>query len=228
MTFNKKIIIVAGGKGERMRSDLPKQFIKLLGRPILMHTIEQFAHCMPQAEVVVVLPQDQISLWKTLCEEHSFVSVHRVVAGGRTRFHSVKNGLQALNSNETTLIAIHDGVRPLVSRETIERCFATAQSIGSAIPCVDMVDSLRYLQDDKSQAVDRNRYKAVQTPQVFRASWLQDGYEQPFDPTFTDDASVVERAGYAISLTDGNRENIKITTSEDLLIATVLMEQQDA
>lgn len=223
--MNKQIIIVAGGKGERMNANLPKQFINLLGRPILMHTIERFARYVPNAPIVVVLPSSQLVVWEELCEEHSFLTKHSVVAGGETRFHSVKNGLKALKYDATALVAIHDGVRPLVSREAIERCFAVADLKGAAVPCVDIVDSLRYLQDDKNRAVDRSQYKAVQTPQVFRATWLMDGYKQPFDPTFTDDASVVERAGYTIFLTQGNRENIKITTPDDLAIATLWLQR---
>lgn len=214
-------IIVAGGKGERMQSEMPKQFIELRSLPILMHTIRVFYDFDAAMKLIVVLPETEIENWRALCKKHAFNINHDVVSGGQTRFESVSNGL-ALAGSEG-IVAIHDGVRPLVSPETIGRCFDAAGSFGAAIPVMQPVESLRMITAEGSVAVDRNRYRMVQTPQVFRAEIIQNAYRQPFNPLFTDDASVVEHAGYPIGLVEGNAENIKITLPADLLWAENLI-----
>lgn len=214
-------IIVAGGKGERMKADIPKQFLEINGKPILMHTLDAFYAFDNSLKLVVVLPEVQISFWKTLCYKHSYSTPHRIVAGGTSRFHSVKNGLSAITNEE--LIAVHDGVRPLVSGETIARCFYAAQKYKAAIPVMDSVESIRVVEGESSKSVDRSAYKMVQTPQIFDAELLKKAYEQEFSDLFTDDASVVEKLGVEVHLVDGNRENIKITTTYDLQIAEMLL-----
>ncbi len=215
------VLIVAGGNGRRMQSELPKQFIELNGLPTLMHTIKQFYLFDEQMEIRLVLPPNQFEVWKTLVSKHNFRIEHKLYAGGETRFHSVKNGLIGLSSNR--IIAIHDGVRPLVSFETIRQTFKTAIEKGTAIPVIDVHETLRVIEGEYSKTVDRDKYKLVQTPQVFRSSVLLKAYEQSYKDKFTDDASVVEAAGENIFLVEGNRENIKITTPYDLIIAEALM-----
>jgi 2-C-methyl-D-erythritol 4-phosphate cytidylyltransferase len=219
--MKKYVIIVAGGAGRRMKSVVPKQFIALADKPILMRTIEKFYCYDNDIQIITVLPAEQIEFWETLCEKYKFDISHRVIAGGETRFYSVKNGLALVET--PSLVAVHDGVRPLVSAETIARCFAAAERYGATIPVVNPVDSLRQIIDNKSVAVDRSRYRIVQTPQIFDAELLKNAYLQNFTETFTDDATVVESAGNAIHLVEGNRENIKITTETDLKIANTLI-----
>lgn len=214
------VIIVAGGKGERMHTNIPKQFIELNSRPILMHTIDVFFQYNSQIEVIVVLPETQIENWSRLCKKHAFDTKHRVVSGGTVRFDSVKNGLKVASDNG--LIAIHDGVRPLVSMETIAACFSEARISGAAIPVIHPVESIRQIDGENSVAVDRDQYRLVQTPQVFETKILKKAYLQDFSPLFTDDASVVEASGVKISLVQGNRENIKITTPFDLKLAEMM------
>jgi 2-C-methyl-D-erythritol 4-phosphate cytidylyltransferase len=221
MTNCKIAIIVAGGKGERMQANIPKQFLEIKGKPILMHTLEVFRRYDASVKLVLVLPAVQVEFWTELCKKHNFTLPHQVVAGGQTRFQSVKNGLEAVVA--PALVAVHDGVRPLVSVETIARCFDEAEKHGAVIPVVDSVDSIRQITGDGSQSVDRSAYKLVQTPQVFDAELLKKAYEQDFSPLFTDDASVVEAIGVEIHLVEGNRENIKITTEFDLRIAESLV-----
>jgi len=221
MTKPKIAIIVAGGKGERMNADIPKQFLEIKGKPILMHTLEVFHRFDNTMQLILVLPEVQINFWKELCTKHNFTLEHQITTGGQTRFHSVKNGLEVVNS--PALVAVHDGVRPLVSTETIQRCFEAAEQFEAAIPVVGLVDSIRQITGESSQSVDRNAYKLVQTPQVFDAELLKKAYEQDFSSLFTDDASVVEALGTKIQLVEGNRENIKITTEFDLKIAESLM-----
>lgn len=219
--MNKAVIIVAGGSGSRMKSDLPKQFLKLSDKPILMHTIERFYNFHPSIQIILVLPKDQIAFWKTLCHEQDFTIKHTITFGGESRFHSVKNGLALLNKE--CLIAIHDGVRPLVSNETLKNCFHMAHEFHSAIPVTDAIESIRKIDKDTSYAVDRQLYKIVQTPQVFLLSKLKEAYTYPYKDTFTDDASVFENAGFPIHLAQGNRENIKITTPIDLIIGETIL-----
>jgi 2-C-methyl-D-erythritol 4-phosphate cytidylyltransferase len=215
------VIIVAGGKGERMQTSVPKQFIELKNKPVLMHTISVFLSYNSKINIIVVLPQTQMENWRELCKKHAFTIQHLVVKGGDTRFESVKNGLRYVGNEG--LIAVHDGVRPLVSHHTIKTCFEEAERCGTAIPVVDAVESIRQIDDDGSCSVDRSKFKLVQTPQVFKAEILQKAYEQVFTPLFTDDAAVVENYGIKINLVKGNRENIKITTPFDLKIAEALL-----
>ena len=214
------VIIVAGGKGLRMGGDLPKQFLPLHGKPVLMHTIEAFYKWDAEACLMIVIPQEHESYWKMLCKELNFTVPHRVVYGGETRFHSVCNGLQAIEEGEEdSLIAVHDGVRPFVSGDVISSCFAIAETFGAAIPVIPMIESVREINGGESRPFDRNHLCIVQTPQVFRADILRKAYEQPYDERFTDDASVVEASGHPIHLVEGNHENIKITTPMDLRYA---------
>ena len=221
MTQAKIVLIVAGGKGERMQADIPKQFLEIHGKPILMHTLDVFQRYDASLKLIVVLPSVQIEFWNELCKKHSFTLPHQIVVGGQTRFQSVRNGLEAVKV--PALVAVHDGVRPLVSVETIARCFDKAKKHGAAIPVIDLVDSIRQVTENGSQSVDRTAYKLVQTPQVFDGELLKKAYEQEFSPLFTDDASVVEAMGTKIQLVEGNRENIKITNEFDLQIAETLV-----
>lgn len=219
--MKKYCIIVAGGSGRRMKSSLPKQFLLLDGKPLLMHTVERFRSFDVNMEIILVLPEEHISLWESLVNEHLFDVSHRVVPGGEERFHSVKAGLALVTDD--ALVAIHDGVRPLVSHDTIWRCFADAEEFGSAVPFVEPADSVRILDGDDSRPLPRREIRLVQTPQVFRSSLIIEAYERGFDPSFTDDATVAEAAGTKVHLTHGNRENIKITTPEDLAVAGTLL-----
>jgi 2-C-methyl-D-erythritol 4-phosphate cytidylyltransferase len=221
--MEKFIVIVAGGIGGRMGTEIPKQFLLLHGKPVLMHTMEIFYRFDPQSRIILVLPENQCGLWKNLCFEFSFSLKHQVVNGGKTRFDSVKNGLAEIDREG--VVFIHDGVRPLVSTETLERCFETATSQGNAIPVVPVIESLRKLDDIHSVSVDRSAYVNVQTPQTFIAEQILKAYKQDFNPSFTDDASVAERAGFEIHLVAGNSENIKITTPIDLIVAESLLEK---
>lgn len=221
MNKTKFAIIVAGGKGERMQTNIPKQFIEIHEQPILMHTIEAFTRYDISIQIILVLPSGQIEFWRTLCKKHAFDIPHKIVTGGQSRFDSVKNGLEAVNL--PALVAVHDGVRPLVSVETITRCFAGAEKYGTAIPVIELVDSIRQITETGNQSVDRNAYKLVQTPQIFDGKLLKNAYKQDFSPLFTDDASVIEAMGSKIHLVVGNRENIKITTEFDLRIAEIMM-----
>ena len=220
--MNKTAIIVAGGKGERMNADIPKQFLEIKGKPILIHTLEAFMNFDASLQLILVLPAAQFEFWKTLCKKHALNIPHQIVAGGQTRFQSVKNGLDAVKV--PAIVAIHDGVRPLVSKETISRCFDAAAKFGAAIPTMDSIESIRFVDANGSKSVDRTAYKMVQTPQVFDAELLKKAYEQEFSVLFTDDASVVEAMGITVQLVDGNRENIKITTEFDLIVAERLLE----
>ena len=226
--MNRYVIIVAGGKGLRMGSDLPKQFIPVGGKPILMHTVEKFAQWDPRARLLLVLPAEHQDYWRMLCREIGCRAEHRIVTGGETRFHSVRNALDVVKQDtdlgDDDLIAVHDGVRPFVSEKVITDCFHVAAESGAAVAVLPMVDSLREVQPDgTSQALDRSRYFAVHTPQVFRARLLLRAYEAPYSSLFTDDASVVEALGKHIALVPSNRENIKITTPLDLAIARELL-----
>jgi 2-C-methyl-D-erythritol 4-phosphate cytidylyltransferase len=229
------IIIVAGGKGMRMGADMPKQFLLLDGRPVLMQTIEAFHRYDPAIHIILVLSDDQKVYWKNLCDDYGFSISHRIVSGGETRFHSVKNGVnlieKLLSSNEQSwmdqvLVGIHDGVRPLVSKELIARIYHQASVENGAYPTLSLVDSWRKLSGSskKSVPVDRSKYRLVQTPQVFRADILINAYKQEYNEAFTDDVSVVEAAGICHPvMVEGERENIKLTTPTDFTIAQTLM-----
>ena len=217
----KYIIIVAGGSGSRMGSIIPKQFLKLLGLPILMHTLKKFQQTVVGGEIILVLPEKEQSTWQSLCEKHQFDIPHQIVNGGETRFHSVQNALQKLNKK--SIVAIHDGVRPLVSETVINNCIQSAEKFGAAIPALPMQDSLRKISENGSQIAERNQFVLVQTPQCFQSEVILKAYQQAYHKSFTDDASVVEQLGHNIYLVEGNKENIKITTPEDLKMAEVLI-----
>ena len=215
-------LIVAGGKGLRMGSELPKQFLPIGGKPVLMHTLEAFHRFDKRMQLILVLPREQQGFWRELCETHGFNIRHEIADGGETRFHSVKNGLALINGIGG-MVGVHDGVRPFVSQEVIARCFREAAVRKAVIPVIDVVETVRHLTGSGSETVNRNDYKLVQTPQVFDADLLRRAYEQEFTPFFTDDASVVEAMGVPVHLVEGNRENIKITTPIDLKVASALL-----
>jgi len=220
--LEKLALIVAGGYGSRMGSRIPKQFLLLRGYPVLMHTLDRFRCYDGKMRIILVLPEDQIVTWNNLCSEFVFSVKHEIKTGGDTRFHSVQKNLGDIP--EHCLVAIHDGVRPLVSLDTIERCFTCAAESGNAIPCVEIPETLRLLEDHGNRQVDRSRYRLIQTPQVFESSILKRAYEQEYMPGFTDDAGVVENMGQLINLVEGNPENIKITLKKDLKIAASFIE----
>lgn len=215
------VVIVAGGSGKRMGAEIPKQFLELAGRPVLMHTIERFKAFDESIEIITVLPENQLLHWCDLQEKHKFKVPQTLVKGGNHRFFSVRNGLKFVNT--PGLVAIHDGVRPFVSIDTIKRCFETAEKLGNAIPAISPTESLRILTDSGSMPVNRFHVKQIQTPQVFSAELLKKAYQQEYSVEFTDDATVLEMTGEKINIIEGNRENIKITNPEDLLISTALL-----
>lgn len=219
------IIIVAGGKGLRMGGDLPKQFMPLHGKPVLMHTIERFRSYSDELKIILVLPHEQQDYWRQICQKHNFTVEHTVVDGGQTRFHSSQNGVAAVPDDATGVIGIHDGVRPFVSEETIARCFEAARLFGAALPVLPVTDTLRRVTDDGGYNVQRNDYRTVQTPQTFDAQLLKQAFKQPYSDNFTDDASVVEALGHKVTMVDGNRENIKLTTPFDLVVAEALIKK---
>jgi 2-C-methyl-D-erythritol 4-phosphate cytidylyltransferase len=216
-------VIVAGGSGTRIGGAIPKQFMIVGGEPILARTINTFAEALPAAEIVVVLPEAHIQFWKNLAARFD-VAPHLTVAGGSERFHSVKAGISALRE-DTGLIAVHDGVRALVSKKLIIRTLQSAIEHGAAIPTIAPVDSFRVATPEGSHPIDRSSLRIVQTPQIFDAEILRNAYQAEFDPSFTDDASVVEKAGVKVALCEGERSNIKITTVEDIAIAEALLAQ---
>lgn len=213
-------VIVAGGKGLRMGADLPKQFLPVGGKPVLMRTLEAFYAYSPAVRIILVLPHDQQAYWAGLCREYCFCVPHEVADGGATRFHSVQQGLRRVET--PGLVAVHDGVRPFVSQEVIARCFRLAAEKRAVVPVTDVVETLRLVEGCTSRTVSRDAYKLVQTPQVFDAALLKEAYSREYSPAFTDDASVVEAMGMPVCLTEGNRENIKITTPFDLKVAEAL------
>ena len=216
--MKKVVIIVAGGRGKRMKSDTLKQFLPIYGFPVLMHTVKKFYRHDNSIRIIIVLPKTQIKLWKKLCRDYKFKYGHEIVQGGVTRFHSVKNGLSKIKG-EDWLVAIHDGVRPLVSLDTIRRCFKKATTSGNAVPAIEIPESMREIDKSGNRPADRSKFKLIQTPQVFHVKFLKEAFKQGYKPAFTDDASVVESMGHAINLVEGNKENIKITTPSDLLVA---------
>jgi 2-C-methyl-D-erythritol 4-phosphate cytidylyltransferase len=220
--MKKYIIIVAGGKGERMKKATPKQFIKVNGLPLMMHTIRLFYEFDNTAEIIVVLPGQHFNLWKSLCLESEFKIPHQLTEGGPARFHSVKSGLK-LVKDKNSIVAVHDAVRPFVKREVIERVFTDAEFYGNAIPGIPVNESVRENSGVGNRPVDRSKLVMVQTPQCFRADILLKAYLQNYREEFTDDASVVESDGAQIHLVSGNPENIKITTQYDLRIAEALL-----
>lgn len=215
------VVIVAGGSGKRMGAEIPKQFLELAGRPVLMHTIERFKAFSESIEIITVLPENQLRHWIELQKQYSFAIPQTIVKGGSTRFHSVKNGLKFVK--EPGIVAIHDGVRPFVSLDTIRRCFSAAEKLGNAIPAVSPIESLRIVSESGSRPVNRFTVKQIQTPQVFNAELIKKAYLQEYKPEYSDDATVLENTGEKINLIEGNRENIKITNPEDLLISNALL-----
>ncbi len=212
-------LIVAGGNGTRMRAEMPKQFLLLAGKPILMHTLMVFHQL--NCKLVVVLPETQVGYWKILCETHNFSIPHEVVTGGQSRFHSVQNGLAVIPAN--ALVAIHDGVRPCISVKVIEHTFEIALQKGNAVAAIVPKDSIRIVEEEDNHSVNRDYYRLMQTPQTFQSTLIKQAYEQSNHSNFTDDAGVLESAGYVIHLVEGDYRNIKITTSEDLIIAEVFL-----
>lgn len=205
-----------------MGTATPKQFIPLNGLPVLMHTMRAFARFDAALEQVLVLPEQHLNRWKKLVQEHSFTLAHKIALGGAARFNSVQNGLNLLPAKG--VVGVHDGVRPFVSMETLEACYTTAAEKGNAIPVVPMDESVRLIEEGGSKSVPRDFYRKVQTPQCFHTALLKEAYRQPYQKHYTDDASVVEAAGQPIYLVDGNRENIKLTTPTDLLLARALLQ----
>ncbi|MFN3380000.1 MAG: 2-C-methyl-D-erythritol 4-phosphate cytidylyltransferase [Runella zeae] len=224
--MTKFAIIVAGGSGTRMGSKIPKQFMLIGGKPILMHTIEKFLSYDFSLQVILVLPANAMKMWYALCDKHQFYPPIMTVSGGNTRFQSVKNGLKRISAKEG-VVAVHDGVRPFVTSEIIHKSFETAQLHGAAVTCVPLKDSVRITNEDGSnQAVNRSDYRLVQTPQTFRLDWMRTAFEKEEQSTFTDCASVLDFAGYPITLVEGDYENIKITTSDDMLWAESILLKQ--
>jgi 2-C-methyl-D-erythritol 4-phosphate cytidylyltransferase len=215
------VVIVAGGSGKRMGAEIPKQFLELAGRPVLMHTIERFKSFNEGIEIITVLPENQLRHWVELQAEFKFSVPQTLVKGGSARFYSVRNGLEFVNV--PGLVAIHDGVRPFVTIETIKKCFDTAEMLGNGIPAVTVTESLRMITDTGSHPVNRLNIRQIQTPQVFNAELLKKAYMQDYKHEFTDDATVLESTGEKINLVEGNRENIKITNPEDLVISKALL-----
>ena len=241
------IIILAGGKGLRMGSDIPKQFLPIGGMPVLMHTLKRFREYSKELKIILVLPKQQQAYWQTLCEEYHFQEDYLIANGGETRFHSIKNGLQLIPDDAQGLVGVHDGVRPFPSVEVIRNCYETARREGSAIPVIPVVETIRHLEGQsyvtsfhdfchdsakrastmalaapkvqRSRTVPRDEYRLVQTPQVFDIQLHKKAYAQDYRDSFTDDASVVENMGHAVTLVEGNRENIKITTPFDCIVA---------
>lgn len=215
------VIIVAGGKGLRMGSELPKQFLTIGRKPVLMRTIEAFYNFDKSIRIIVALSASYREHWSKLCEGYGFSIYHEVVDGGETRFHSVKNGLELVGDG---LVAVHDAVRPFASVALLKSCFDAAKEFKAVIPVLEVTDSLREILDEKdSKIVDRSRFRLVQTPQVFDSVLLKNAYEVDFSESFTDDASVVESYGYSIHLVAGERTNIKITTPFDLDLSEVIL-----
>jgi 2-C-methyl-D-erythritol 4-phosphate cytidylyltransferase len=224
MTGKRNVIITAGGNGTRMNSNYPKQFMLIHETPVLMRTISCFYDFDTLINIIITLPNSQINYWRDLCSTHNFTVKHSIVIGGHTRFHSVKNALALIT--EDSITAIHDGVRPFIDKLTIGHCFSQAELTGSAVPVIECVESLRQVSDSDNISIDRSKYRIVQTPQVFRSKILLEAYKQTYMPHFTDDASVVEHCGYKISLVEGNRENMKITSPFDMLIAETILNKQ--
>ncbi|MBS1646249.1 MAG: 2-C-methyl-D-erythritol 4-phosphate cytidylyltransferase [Bacteroidetes bacterium] len=214
------LIIVAGGTGSRMNAELPKQLLPIHQKPIIVHSIEKFVAFDASMQIIISLHSDYFNLFEQIKNTYN-LSV-QVVSGGDTRFHSVQNALAVLH-DEVNIVGVHDAARPLVSLQTIENTFSAAEKLGAAIPVIDMNESLREVENNTSKAVDRTKYKTVQTPQCFKKNILIGAYETPYNPLFTDDASVVEKNGYKIFLTEGNIENIKITYPQDLRWAEMLL-----
>lgn len=222
--MKQSIIIVAGGKGLRIGGEIPKQFIPIGGKPILMHTIEAFYNYNNNINIILVLPASHQEYWAELCTQYNFTIPHVIANGGETRFHSVKNGLQLVSEG---IVGVHDGARPFASKQLIKACFDKAMTDKAVIPAIPSTDSLREIQDDgKSKIVDRSKIVSIQTPQVFDVATLKKAYEVEFNNTFTDDASVVEAMSIDVTLVPGEDTNIKITTPIDLKIGELILSEK--
>ena len=240
MNLKKAVLLVAGGSGTRMQQNVPKQYLPLGRSCVLMHTIDVFHQFDAEAQIILVLSESHLKIWDELCEKYQYKVPHKVAFGGKTRFHSVQNGL-ALLDDDVDIVAVHDGVRPFVSEKVIRLACEHAQKTGAAIPVVPAIDSLRRIlanhsvgqqvleegYTDANESVSRSQYVQVQTPQIFSRDILFEAYMQPYDPNFTDDASVVEKKGHAICLTLGDRENIKLTTPWDMQIAETMIAKNE-
>lgn len=218
------VVIVAGGKGLRMGTDIPKQFLHVKGKPVLMHTLERFHTCGLPMQIILVLPREQQEYWQSLCKEYDFQVPHQIANGGLTRFESSKNGLALIPDDADGVVGIHDGVRPFVSAEVIRCCYDTARKTGAALPVLPVTDTLRKVDgNDGGHNVLRSNYRIVQTPQAFDIQMIKRAFNQPDNEAFTDDASVVESIGQTVTMVDGNRENIKLTTPFDLKVAECML-----
>lgn len=218
------VIIVAGGKGLRMGSDIPKQFLPIAGKPVLMRTLERFRAYSSALQIILVLPEAQQDYWQELCKQYDFKVDYQLANGGKTRFHSVQNGLALVPDDAEGVVGVHDGVRPFPSIDVIRNCYDTARTAKAVIPVIPVVETVRQFLSDNSGSitVPRDHYRLVQTPQTFDIQLLKAANRQPYNDGFTDDASVVESYGHAITLVEGNRENIKITTPYDIVVAEAL------
>lgn len=220
------VIIVAGGKGLRMGSDIPKQFLPIGGKPVLMRTLERFRAYDEALQIILVLPEAQQDYWRGLCEQYHFEVEYQLANGGQTRFHSVQNGLALVPDDAEGVVGVHDGVRPFPSIEVIRNCYETAREKKAVIPVIPVVETMRHLEGEQSVTVPRGDYRLVQTPQTFDIQLLKAANRQPYNDGFTDDASVVESYGHEITLVEGNRENIKITTPYDIIVAEAIIHYQ--
>jgi 2-C-methyl-D-erythritol 4-phosphate cytidylyltransferase len=217
------VVVVAGGEGRRMKSDIPKQYLDLAGKPLIIHTLERFLSFDPRIRIVLVMAAGHRNFWDVISISYDLGEGITVATGGRSRYESVKNGLQHID--QQCIVGIHDAVRPLVSTDTVKRCYASAAAKGSGIPVIDMDDSVRLTgEGDASTHLDRSRLKRVQTPQVFQSNMIKEAYRQPYRDDFTDDASVFEAYTGKVTLVEGNPENIKITTPVDMHLAVVLLD----
>ena len=216
------VIIVAGGKGLRMGSDIPKQFLPIGGKPVLMRTLERFREYSTELQIILVLPENQQDYWLQLCQQYHFGVKYQLSNGGQTRFHSVQNGLALVPDDADGVVGVHDGVRPFPSIDVIKNCYEAARTAKAVIPVIPVVETVRHLEGEGSVTVPRGDYRLVQTPQTFDIQLLKAANRQPYHDGFTDDASVVESYGHSITLVEGNRENIKITTPYDIVVAEAL------
>jgi 2-C-methyl-D-erythritol 4-phosphate cytidylyltransferase len=226
MSSPKYALIVAGGSGSRMNAELPKQFIPIGGIPILIHTLKRFADYSSDIKIILVLPKNEIANWEVIAGKYFFKNPIQTVSGGSSRYQSVKNGLYCIKEKEA-LVAIHDGVRPFISRAIIHESFVKAEKYGNAITSVPLKDSIRIVEGEKSRSADRSSFRLIQTPQTFKYSVIMKAYQTSELSSFTDDASVAEHAGEEIKLIEGSYSNIKITTSEDLIVAEGILKNSE-